>query len=194
MPNAYISRENVHAWSRAVGEDPGEQAALHRVLKNQRRLSKFIEENAEDLGGQSGGVAMFLLGTIARLFDRVGGRMKSGTWEQVRTTQARVQAATMELLPLEGFAERARGVEWRAQPHILDEALMALFETEAADDVQEDLDPVEALKVYMLLWVATEVLDQNWRAPKNFDGETEYTYVHIDASPDDADADATVDE
>lgn len=179
MPNAYIPRADVHAWSRAVAEDPTEQAALHRLLKSQRRLTRFVEENAEALGGQSGGVATFLMGTIARLFDRAGGRLRSATWEQVRSAEKRVQQAVAELLPLDGFAERARGVDWRAQPHILDEALMALFDAKV-EEGEEDLDPVEGLKVYMLLWVAVEVLDLNWRPAKSFEGETTYAYVHID--------------
>jgi hypothetical protein len=185
MPNAYIPRADVHTWSKAVAEDPTEQASLHRVLKQQRRLTRFVEENAESLSGQSGGVATFLMGTIMRLFDRAGGRLKSGTWEQVRTAERRVQQAVADLLPLDGFADRARGVDWRAQPHILDEALMALFDAIPDEDEEgaegiEDLDPVESLKVYMLLWVATEVLDQNWRPSKSFAGETEYVHVHID--------------
>ena len=70
-------------------------------------------------------------------------------------------------------------MDWRAQPHILDEALMALFERQAKEG-EEELDHTESFKVYMLMWVATEVLNGNWKAPKSFDGPAAYEYVHID--------------
>ena len=130
------------------------------------------------------------------LFDLSGGQLRSATWAQVRAAEARVQAAVPEVLPLDdGLPERARAIAWRAQPHILDEALMALFERQAKEG-EEDLDKVEAFKVYMLMWVATEALAENWKSPKGFEGDDTYTYVHIEpndddeAPADDGDADA----
>jgi hypothetical protein len=186
MPKPFIEREQVHAWSENIGKQPEDhQAALQRLLKSQRRISRFVEENAENMNMATGGVAMYMIGVILRLFDLAGGSLRSATWAQVRDAEARVQAAVPELLPLDdGFVERARAIGWRAQPHILDEALMALFER-APKEEEEALDKVEAFKVYMLMWVATEALDTNWKTPKNFDGPTEYTYVHIDPTDDD---------
>ena len=181
MTNHYLSRELVHAWSEEIGADMERQASLHRLLKGQRRLSRFIEENAGQLEPSSGGVCMYLTGVIAALFDRAGGRLKSATWDQVRSAERRVQDAVSDLLPLDdGLPERARAVAWRAQPHILDEAIMALFEVEDATAEEVSLSPLECLKIYLLLWVATEVLDGNWSPPSSFEGETSYTYVHID--------------
>ena len=56
---------------------------------------------------------------------------------------------------------------------------MALFDTEVAEG-EDEPDPTELLKIYLLMWVATEVLDGNWRPAKAFAGESEYAYVHIE--------------
>lgn len=183
MPNPYLPRQQVHEWSDAIGNDP-ENPALQRLLKQQRRLSRWIEENAENLSGPTAGVALYLVGVVARIFDLAGGRLKAATWEQVREAEKRVLAAVDELLPLDdSLPERARAISWRAQPHILDEALMALFERPKQLEEEQELDLGETLKVYLIMWVATEVLDQNWQPPKGFQGETEYRYVHIEPEP-----------
>lgn len=179
MPNPYIPRDQVHAWSDAIGENP-DTAALQRLLKQQRRLARWIEENASNLDPNSAGAALYLVGVVVRLFDLAGGRLRSATWEQVRAAEQRVGAAVDQLLPLdEALPERARAIEWRAQPHILDEALMSLFERDQEED-EEPLDLEESFKIYLMMWVATEVLDQNWQPPRSFQGETEYRYVHIE--------------
>ena len=41
----------------------------------------------------------------------------------------------------------------------------------------------ESLKLFLCMWVATEVLDGNWKPPKGFEGESEYAYVHIEPEP-----------
>lgn len=181
MPNAFIPRDQVHAWSEAIGEQHQDhQAALTRLLKDQRRLTRFIEENAENLEPVTSGVTVYLTGVIVRMFDLAGGRLRSATWAQIREAEAKVNAAIPSLLPLdESVAKRIRRIDGRAQPHILDEALMALFDRESSED-EADLDPVEAVKTFFLLWVVTEVLDSNWKAPKSFTGEASYTYVHIE--------------
>jgi hypothetical protein len=193
MANPIMPRAQVHAWSESIGDEQTEhEAALNRLLKDQRRITRFIEENAESFEGAGGGVCTYLVGVICRIFDLAGGRLKSATWSQVREASARVQGAAGDLLPLdESFQERARGVSWRAQPHVLDEALMALFET-APDQDEEDLHRAEAFKVYLMLWVATEVLDQNWKPPKHFLADDTYAYVHIEPRrPIEKDAEAT---
>ena len=177
--NRIISREIVHELSDAIGADPGvHQAAMGRLLKEQRRLSKFIEENRESMAGPTGGIGVYLLGVIARIFDRVGGRVRSATWAQVREAEARVGKAAAEVLPFDdGFAERVRAYD-RPQPHILDEAYFALFERDSQEG-EEKVDPAETVKLYFLLWVAVDVLDQNWKPPRGYAGEASYTYVEI---------------
>jgi len=182
MPNPIIPRDQVHAWSEAIGDQPeNHQAALTRLLKDQRRLTRFIEENAENLEGVTAGVSVYLTGVIVRMFDLAGGRLRSATWAQIREAEAKVNATVPDLMPLdETLPERARNSN-RAQPHILDEALMALFERDADEEEDEaQLDPLEAIKTYLMLSVVTEVLDSNWRPAKDFQGEDEYTYKHIE--------------
>lgn len=184
MPNPYIPRDTVHAWSEDIGEKALDaEAGLQRVLKDQRRLTRFVEENGAALNPASGGVCVYLFGVVARMFDLAGGRLKNATWAHVRAAEAKVGAHAAKLLPYdEGFKDRVRAIEDRAQPHILDEALMALFDRddEELGDDEVALDDNEAVKVFFLLWVATEVLDGNWKPPSGFEGETSYTYVHIE--------------
>jgi len=184
MANAHIARNAVHAWSDDIGENTQDhQAALGRLMRDQKRLGKFVAENAASMNQGTGGISTYMITVVTRIFDLAGGRLKGATWAQVRAAEAKVMEAVPELLPLdEGLPARARSISWRAQPHILDEALMALFETDTGDSEQE-VDQAELLKIYLLMWVGTEVLDQNWRPPKNFDGSTEYEYVHIEPKP-----------
>jgi hypothetical protein len=183
MANAYINRPTVHDWSDKIGEEPAaHQAALARLLKDQRRLGRFIEENRASMQGPTAGVATYLVGVVMRMFDLAGGRLRGATWEQVRDAEARVGAVAASLLPVDaGFADRVRKIEWRAQPHILDEALMALFARPAdAKDDEADVAEAEKAKIFFLMWVATEVLDANWTPPASFAGEKSYSYVHFE--------------
>lgn len=183
MPNPFIPRARVHAWSEEIGAAPeSNQAPITRLLKDQRRLSKFVEENAKGMStGVTGGVAVYLIGVILRMFDLAGGRMRNVTWEDVRAAEKRVQGMVDQLLPVDdGLVARARAVP-RSQPHILDEALYALFEREVKDE-EAAVDDTESLKIYLLLWVATEALDANWTPPKGFEGEAEYTFTPVEAS------------
>ncbi|MEZ4317140.1 MAG: hypothetical protein R3F61_06540 [Myxococcota bacterium] len=181
MSNPFIPRAQVHAWSEAIGDDATKhQAALTRLLKDQRRLTRFIEENAENLEGVTGGVSVYLTGVIIRMFDLAGGRLRSATWEQIRQAEAKVNAAVPALLPLDDdFVSRAHTGD-RAQAHILDEALMALFDRESDSEDEANLEPIEALKTYLMLWVVTEVLDSNWKPASSFQGDGAYEYVHIE--------------
>lgn len=180
MPNAYLPRPIVHAWSEEIGnETANHQAALTRLLRGQRRLVRWVVENAEHLDGPTIGVTQYLVGVIARMFDLAGGRLKAATWEQVRDSEARVLEAVAPLLPFDdGFAERVRTVAWRAQPHILDEALYSLFDRAPAES-EEELDAVKAGKVFLLMWVATEVLDANWTPPPGLELTNDATFTPI---------------
>lgn len=184
MTNPYIPRELVHLWSEAMADAPEDHAAaLTRLLKEQRRLSRFIQENAEEMEPGTAGVANYMFAVLARLFDMAGGRLKSATWAQVRAAQAKVGAAVGQVLPYdEGFLQRVRQVEDRAQPHILDEALMTLFEKEKQEE-EVEVSEQESVKLFFLMWVAVEVLDGNWKPGKDFQGLTSYEYVHIDPEP-----------
>lgn len=181
MPNPFLPRAWVHEKSDEIGINQLEhQAALNRLLQQQRRLTKFLEENRESMAPGTAGVSVYLYGVVARLYDLAGGQLRGATWDQIRDAERKVKAQVGALLPLdEGFVERARKAE-RAQPHILDEALMALFSREKPVAGEADLGDAEAAKVYLLMWVANEVLDACWHPPKGFTGESTYAYVHIE--------------
>jgi hypothetical protein len=183
MTREFFPRDQVHVWSDEIGDNPdGHRVALQRLLKEQKRIAKFVQENGADLGPTTGGVGLYLLGVIARMFDMAGGRLKSASWGQIRAAEKRVGAVVGELMPVDDdFPTRLRQIEWRAQPHILDEAIMSLFDRDEddLDESEQQLDTVECVKLFFLVWVAVEVLDLNWKAPKGFVGESEYTYLHI---------------
>jgi hypothetical protein len=171
--NAFMSRAWVHEHSESIGSNPNEsRVAVQRLLKDNKRLAKFVQQNAVQFEGQNASVCQWLVGVVACLFERAGGRMRAATWEQVHSASDRVAARVPAVLPLgDGFPERARGVD-RAQPHVLDEALWALFDRE--EEQQVALAPSEAAKIYLMMWVVTEVLDENWTPPADFVGETVY--------------------
>lgn len=179
MANAFVPRNTVHDWSETIGANPLEhQSALQRLLRDQRRLSRFVDENKESMAQGTAQITTYLVGVVARMFDLAGGQLKTASWEQLRAAEKRVQALVPQLLPVDaGFPERARAVP-RAQPHMLDEALMALFERPKREG-EPDLAEVEKVKVYLTLWVCTEVLDENWRPAKGFQGESKYEHVAI---------------
>lgn len=183
MANALIPRETVHAWSDAIAEEADQhQAALQRLLKSQRRLTRFIEEERENLHPATAGVCVYMTSVIARMFDLAGGSLRNATWAQIRGASAKIQGSLDAMLPLDdGFVDRFHGVD-RAQAHILDEAAMVLFQTERGDE-EQPLDKKEAFKVLLVSWVITEVLDANWRPPRDFVGEDTYSYVHIEPTP-----------
>ncbi|MBT3221488.1 MAG: hypothetical protein HN348_20595 [Proteobacteria bacterium] len=189
MPNLFIPRQTVHDWSETIGQGAAEhQAALTRLLRDQRRLSKFVEENQAEMDPATAGITLYLTGVIIRLFDLAGGRMRGSTWAQIRGASSKVQGAVSELLPIDdGFVDRARQID-RAQPHILDEALMALFVRGKEKDEEVDLETEECFKIYLLLWVITEVLDGNWKPRKGFAGAKEYEYFHIELDDDEEEA------
>ncbi len=181
MPNSLIPRTTVHAWSEAIGNSPMDHSSsLTRLLKDQRRLTRFIEENSQAMGGSTSGICVYMTGVIARMFEMAGGRLRNATWEQVRAAEARVGAKVDQLLPLDvALVDRLHAISDRAQGHILDEAAMVLFLSERAEG-EAETDLAEALKVLLVSWVVVEVLNDCWQPPKDFTGEASYTYVHID--------------
>ncbi|MFT4624381.1 MAG: hypothetical protein ACI8PZ_003040 [Myxococcota bacterium] len=180
MPtNAYIARVQVHDWSEDIGSHPVEhKTAIVRVVRTQRKLLAFVKQNSESIAAGSSGLPERLLGFVARLFDLAGGKLRAPSWDQVRAAQDRVTAELDALLPADGgVPERVRAVEWRAQPHVLDELLTALFDERVPLDRR--FEPAEALKLFLLMWVCVEVMDSNWRPRSSFQGEPVYRYVDI---------------
>jgi hypothetical protein len=185
MANAFIPRSDVHNWSEDIGNNyEAHQTSLNRLVKNQRRLSRFIERNAAEINPQIGSTTLYLISVVIRIFDLAGGRLRTVSWEQVNDAAKKVSAAADDLFPVDdNFADRLRKIEWRAQPHILDEAIRALINRPNADGDEDEgqLEPKDAGTIFFMMWVVVEALDVAWKPANNFEGESDYTYVDVDA-------------
>ena len=169
MANPAISREKVHTLAEACS-DEGEafQPIATRLIKHQRRLSRFFEQNVSEMGPMASQVGLYMLSVSLRIFDQVGGRMGKVNGDDLSAATAKVQQAAGEIFPADDtFHERAKSIDWRAQPNLLDEILWALFERDDKTEGEVDLEPDKAALVYIMLWAAVEALDANWKAPEN---------------------------
>jgi len=169
MANPAINRDKVHALAEGCS-DQGDsfQPVATRLIKHQRRLSRFFEQNVGEMGPMASQVGLYMLSVSLRIFDQIGGRLSKVNSNDIQAATAKVQGAAADLFPADdGFAERAKAVEWRAQPHLLDEIIWALFERDDKTDGEVDLETDKAALVYLMLWAAVEALDANWTAPDN---------------------------
>jgi len=169
MANPAINRDTVHALAEGCS-DQGDsfQPVATRLIKNQRRLSRFFEQNVGEMGPLASQVGLYMLSVSLRIFDQLGGRLSKVNSDDIQAATAKVQGAAAEIFPAdESFAQRAKGIGWRAQPHLLDEILWALFERDDKADGEVDLETDKAALVYLMLWAAVEALDANWSAPEN---------------------------
>lgn len=140
--------------------------AARRLLDENARLVRFFKANVPQMEGQSAEVSLYLLAVVLRIFDRAGGRLGRVGAAEIDSATQRILAEGKKLLPFdEGFVERVRGVPWRAQPAILDEALFALFERQNRKENEVPVAPDQAGRIFLMLWAATEALDAAWRAP-----------------------------
>jgi len=167
MPNPAIPRDQVHTLAEACSDEAEAfQSTAARLIKHQRRLSRFFEQNVGPMGPMAAQVGLYMLSVSLRIFDQIGGRLDKVTSGELNAATARVNAAADTVLPGDdGFVARCKAIDWRAQPDLLDEILWALFEREDRNDGEVDLEPDKSAMVYMMLWVAVEALDANWRAP-----------------------------
>jgi hypothetical protein len=165
MPNQPISREDVHRLAEACS-DAGDafQSTATRLVKEQRRLSRFVEQQAPAMGPLPGQVALYMLTVSIRVFEQMGGRLGKVSGADLDRATAKVNTHIDALLPADaGFGERAKLVAERAQPNLLDEVLWALYEREDKKDGEVDVEAEKSALVYLTLWVAIEALDANWR-------------------------------
>jgi hypothetical protein len=166
MPNPAIPRDRVHALAEACSDDGvAFQPVAMRLIKEQRRLSRFFESNMADMGPMPGQVALYMLSVVLRIFEQCGGRLKKVSGAEIEEAIGRVQGVADQLLPADGgVPERARAIDWRAQPHILDEVLWALYERDDKEkkEGEVDLEDPQSFMVYLMLWAAVETLDASW--------------------------------
>ncbi len=140
-----------------------------RALENQSRVVRFFKSNIPVMADQPGEVSLYLLAVVVRIFEQSGGKLDRAAAREIEAATAKVQAAvkSANLIPAgPDFAARVRTIEDRAQPHILDEALHALFEREDRKEGEIDMDADQSALVFLMLWAATEALDAAWRAPR----------------------------
>ena len=174
MANAYIGRVQIHAWIDDIDDDKAaHKAAINYLLTSQRALSRFVAVQAGQVGVGSRRKILFIQGAILRVFDLAGGKISKITTEHIADAEEKITGVAGEMLPLDDdFAERVRGVAWRGQPHLVDELLMSLF-----DD--KELDVREIAKLFFLMWVVVEAVDNAWTPKADFEGEDQYAYVPI---------------
>lgn len=165
--NPHIPRDVVHRWSEDCANDANVFAGqARRLLEGQSRLARFFKSNVPSMEGQAGDVSLYLLAVIVRLFDRAGGRVNKVGAAEIDAATRKIGQHAKQLLPGDdGFPARVREVADRAQPHILDEALHALFEREERKENEAQVEPAQAALIFLMLWAATEALDLAWRAP-----------------------------
>jgi hypothetical protein len=172
MANPAITRDTVHELAEACSEAGDSfQSTAARLIKEQRKLSRYFEDNIGTLGPMNAQVALYMLAVSIRVLQQVGGRLRKASGSDLNGATTRIQAVVDSLLPAdEGFADRARAIEWRAQPHLLDEILWALYERPAEDKKEEEVDIPhgESALIYLLLWTAVEALDANWVPPRDW--------------------------
>lgn len=170
-PNPAIPRELVHRLSEECAEQAATfQTVARRILEDQARLTRFFKANVQAMQGQSGEVSVYLLAVIVRIYQKCGGRLGRVGATEIEAATQRVMAVGKGLMPGDdGFPTRVRAIEWRAQPHILDEALHALFEREEKKAAEVDVADDQAALIFFMLWAATEALNDAWQAPTDPD-------------------------
>jgi hypothetical protein len=173
MPNPAIPREDVHRLAEACSDDPEafEPIAL-RLSRGQRRLGRFVEANAKELGAQSAQIAIYMTAVCLRIVEQIGGRLQKVNGRDLDLATARIGEVAASLYPADdGFAARCKAVEWRAQPHLADEVLWALFEKEEREEGEIDLEPEASALVYLTMWAVIEALDSRWTPPPGYTGD-----------------------
>jgi len=160
-----LSREVVHQHSEACSE-MGEafQSIAMRLTKEQKRLLKYLEEQFQKFDPLAGQIAMYMATVCVRVFEETGTRLRKVNSEDIRAAEKYVGAYVSKLLPADdGFSERAKELE-RAQPHLMDEILWALYDRDEEEKLQDEaiLNPKQSAQIYILLWVAVEALNAKW--------------------------------
>jgi uncharacterized protein (TIGR02266 family) len=173
LANPFIPRSIVHRWSEEIGKNPdGQKPLVGEMLASQERLAKFLTENLTKLSPAARPMCQLLMDVTLLVFYLSEGEHKRASWDDIRASSGKVQMSVKDILPIDdGLPARMRTQSLRAQPHIIDEMLMLLFETDAG------LSPEDSLRIFLLLWLLIEVLDRMWTPPKHFAGDRTYSHV-----------------
>jgi hypothetical protein len=164
--NPVIPRAQVHRLSEACAALPNVEVAARRALDGQPRLARFFRANMPQMAAQPAEVSLYLLSVVIRVFEGSGGVLKKVGAGEIEAATGKLAAVAGKILPGdEGLPLRVRAVGDRAQPNLLDEALEALFEREKNLEKEVDIPPDQSALVFLMLWAATEALDDAWSAP-----------------------------
>jgi len=159
-----ISRDQVHTLAEACSDNPDSfRGIATRLLKDQKTITNFLNKNLRHLDPATREVVLYMFSVCIRVIDQSGGQIKRATTSQIDAAAARVNGYVGKCLPFDGdFPSRVRTVDARAQEHLLDEVLWALFEREEKTEEEVDVPHEQAGLMFLLLWVAVEVLNENW--------------------------------
>lgn len=165
MANPAIPRDEVHRLAEACSDaGPAFQSIATRLLREQKPLTNFFQENMQAMKPESAQVAFYMFAVVMRIFEQRGGRMNKVSRAEAREAAARIAAHVPALRPFDlTLHTRVRLIEGRAQEHILDEVLWALYEREEKKEGEVDVPPDQSALIVLLLWTCIEVLDANWR-------------------------------
>lgn len=169
--NPVLPREHVHLLSeQCAAEIARFQTVAKRLLDSQPRLVRFFRDNMPDMPGQSGEVSLYLLAVILHIYTASGGKLGKVGDAEIRAATSRIVGQARGWLPGDAsFPAKVRSVEGRRQPNVLDEALHALFEREEKRAEEVDIPSSQAALMFLMLWAATEALDDAWKAPVKAD-------------------------
>ena len=121
MANPAINREKVHALAEACS-DQGEafQPVATRLIKHQRRLSRFFEQNVAEMGPMASQVGLYMLSVSLRIFDQVGGRMGKVNGDDLNAATAKENGDLSKHFNVSGIPAAAvvKGgkIVWRGHP------------------------------------------------------------------------------
>ena len=83
MANPAILRDEVHTLAEACGDAGDEfQSTATRLIKNQRRLSRFFEQNMAAMGPMPAQVSLYMLSVVLRIF-------RAGRWQNEESDRTR---------------------------------------------------------------------------------------------------------
>ena len=92
------------------------------------------------------------MSVCVRVIEQQSGRLTKVNQDSINAATKSVRGQLASVLPVDdGFAERAKSAS-RAQPHLLDEVLWALYEREETDMLPEEaqIDPKKSAMIYIM--------------------------------------------
>ena len=167
--NPMITRDQVHYLAEQCSDAPDEfQSIATRLLKKQRRLSRFFEQNAAPLGMVPAQVAPYMLSVCLRVIEQVGGRMYKVNSNQVEGATA----ASTTLSATSSCRRRLRRArEGLERPGAAPPARRSAVGTYDRPDenAEQHTSKTSRKLIYVLLWTAVEAIDMVWQAPEGWD-------------------------